>query len=196
MISIPLLYSFIAILGSASIISARPTLAARACTGPPVNPATIDLIAEFEGFVPNPYLDPVNIWTIGYGHQCADSSCSDIKYTIPLSDTDGKALLAGDLTDAQQCITLATADPVVLNINQYGALVSWAFNVGCGQVRSSSLLARLNAREDAGQVIRSELPLWNRGGGEVLPGLVRRRAAEVALADTPTDIGAIPAPCS
>ena len=96
---------------------------------------------------------------------------------------------------AQNCIYLATANPVTLNANQYGALVSWAFNVGCGNARSSSLIARLNKGEAPGPVISQELPLWNHGGGVVLPGLTRRRKAEVDLANTPTNVPALPHYC-
>jgi lysozyme len=57
------------------------------------------------------------------------------------------------------------------------------------------LLKRLNAGENPNTVIAEELPKWNKAGGQVLPGLVRRRAAEVALAQTATSVGALPA-CS
>lgn len=90
---------------------------------------------------------------------------------------------------------MATKTEVVLNANQYGALASWAFNVGCGAVRSSTLLGRLNAGEDPNVVAGQELPLWNKGGGAVLAGLVRRREAEVALHVVPTSDGALPVEC-
>lgn len=70
----------------------------------------------------------------------------------------------------------------VLNANQYGALVSLAFNVGCGAVKSSSIVTRLNKGEKAATVYPQEFPKWVHGNGKVLPGLVRRRNAEVALA--------------
>lgn len=84
---------------------------------------------------------------------------------------------------------------MTLNLNQYGALVSWAFNVGCGNVGSSTLISRLNNGEDAETVIESELPQWDMGGGVVLPGLQRRRAAEVDLSHVATSDPALPAPC-
>jgi lysozyme len=83
----------------------------------------------------------------------------------------------------------------VLNENQYGALVSWTFNVGPANVQSSTLLKRLNAGEAPNTVIAEELPKWNKAGGQTLAGLVRRRAAEVELAKTATGVGALPA-CS
>ncbi|KAG7125477.1 Endolysin like protein [Verticillium longisporum] len=165
------------------------------CTGPNVNAATISLITEFEGWYPNIYIDPVGLLTVGYGHLCADSSCSDVRYPIPLSRANGEQLLRDDIAGFQNCITLQTASSVVLNANQYGALVSWAFNVGCGATRTSTLIQRLNAGGDPNTVAAEELPKWNRGGGQVLPGLTRRRAAEVALHRTATSVGALPA-CS
>lgn len=116
-------------------------------------------------------------------------------YPIPLSEADGRKLLADDVVGFQDCITLDTGSNVVLNANTYGAFVSWAFNVGCGNSGSSSLISRLNAGEDPLVVAEEELPKWKFSGGVELPGLVRRRAAEVELAQTPTDVGALPA-CS
>jgi lysozyme len=77
----------------------------------------------------------------------------------------------------------------------YGALVSWGFNVGTGNVKSSTLIKRLNAGEDELKVIKEELPKWNKAGGKVLAGLTRRRKAEVALASKATSAKALPA-CS
>ncbi|KAG7147801.1 hypothetical protein HYQ46_003352 [Verticillium longisporum] len=92
------------------------------CTGPNVNAATISLITEFEGWYPNIYIDPVGLPTVGYGHLCADSSCSDVRYPIPLSRANGEQLLRDDIAGFQNCITLQTASSVVLNANQRAAL--------------------------------------------------------------------------
>lgn len=71
--------------------------AVKACTGPAINQATIDLITEYEGFRSDIYIDPTGNPTVGIGHLCGDSSCSDVGYPIPLSEADGKALLADDV---------------------------------------------------------------------------------------------------
>ncbi|KAL2107447.1 hypothetical protein VUR80DRAFT_5188 [Thermomyces stellatus] len=165
------------------------------CEGPAVNQATLDLVKEFEGWYPDIYDDPVGLPTVGYGHLCGDAKCSDIPYSIPLSKEDGQRLLQDDLVEFQQCITLATKSSVSLNDNQYGALVSWSFNVGCGAAQSSSLLQRLNDGENPNTVASEELPKWNKGGGEVLPGLERRRAAEVELHNTDSNTEALPVGC-
>jgi len=167
----------------------------RACVGPPINDATVQLIRDSEGFEPSPKPDPVGLPTVGYGHKCQNSGCSEVQFPFPLNEDTGTQLLKSDITPAQQCITLGTGSNVHLNINQYGALVSWSFNVGCGAAKSSTLIQRLNAGEDANTVIASELPQWNKGGGKVLPGLVTRRANEVKLAQTATDQGALPVGC-
>lgn len=96
---------------------------------------------------------------------------------------------------AQQCITLDTTSEVVLNANQYGALVSWAFNVGCGAAGESTLISRLNNNEDPNSVASEELPKWNKGNGEVIDGLTRRRAVEVDLFTTSSEEAALPVGC-
>ncbi|KAF2876172.1 glycoside hydrolase family 24 protein [Massariosphaeria phaeospora] len=168
---------------------------ARQCTGPNVNAATVALIKEFEGFVASPEPDPIGLPTVGYGHLCKTEGCGEVPYPFPLTEATATQLMQDDLKSPQQAITLDTASAVVLNANQYGALVSWAFNVGNGNVKSSTLIQRLNAGEDEATVIAQELPKWNKAGGQTLPGLVRRRAAEVDLAQTATSAPAIPA-CS
>lgn len=84
---------------------------------------------------------------------------------------------------------------VPLSFNQYGALVSWSFNMGCGAAEESTLLRRLNSGEDVNTVLAAELPRWVYGNGEVLPGLVRRRDAEVALARRTGSGQALPPSC-
>lgn len=181
------------------ILLATTTLAfplqQRQCTGPNVNSATVSLIKEFEGFVASPEPDPIGLPTVGYGHLCQTSGCSEVPYSFPLTQSTASQLLNSDLKAPQQTITLKTTSAVVLNANQYGALVSWTFNVGPANVQSSTLLKRLNAGESPNTVIAEELPKWNKAGGQTLPGLVRRRAAEVDLAKTATSVGALPA-CS
>lgn len=96
----------------------------------------------------------------------------------------------------EKCITSLAGSKMKLNLNQYGALVSWSFNVGCGAAGSSQLIKRLNKGENTNTVISQELPKWVHGGNVVLPGLVRRRNAEIALAKKATNDKAIPAKCT
>jgi lysozyme len=72
-------------------------LAPRACTGPPINAATLALIKEFEGFVASPAPDPIGLPTVGYGHLCQTSGCAEVPYAFPLSESTASALLASDV---------------------------------------------------------------------------------------------------
>ncbi|KAF3770111.1 family 24 glycoside hydrolase [Cryphonectria parasitica EP155] len=162
---------------------------------PLLNTASLALIREFEGLYASPYGDPDGHPTIGIGHLCSDASCSDVNYPIPLSVDDAWALLIGDLLEYRKCISDDLASTVHLNANQFGALVSWAYNEGCAAAGSSTLIRELNAGEDADTVAEEELPKWVYGDNGVLPGLVRRRNAEVALFKTADSVVANPNPC-
>jgi len=153
---------------------------AQACDSPPdVNPSTVSLIREFEGYYPDIYNDPTGNPTVGIGHLCDDSSCSEVPYPIPLNPTTAAELLQDDLKEFEACVSDAIT--ATLDADQYGALCSWAFNVGCGNAEGSTLVERLNAGEDPDTVAEEELPKWDMAGGEELPGLKRRREAEVTL---------------
>jgi lysozyme len=95
----------------------------------------------------------------------------------------------------QDALTNALADPVTLNDNQYGALVSWTYNVGAGNMGNSDLVSRMNGGEDVVTVTHDELPQWNKVNGQVVDGLTRRRQAELDLFDAPATLPALPAPC-
>ncbi|KAJ1943787.1 hypothetical protein FBU59_002798 [Linderina macrospora] len=146
-----------------------------------LNAASISLIKEFEGFVQSPSPDPIGLPTIGYGHLCQTKGCGEVSYGFPLTESTAESLLKGDIPSS-----------VTLNDYQWGALVSWVFNVGCGNAQTSTLVSRLNAGENPNQVATEELPQWRMAGGQVMPGLVRRRAAEVKLFTTPSSSQAFP----
>ncbi|PPR00136.1 hypothetical protein CVT24_008938 [Panaeolus cyanescens] len=174
-------------------VTALPSSTVAACTGPTVNSATVSAIKGFEGFVASPAPDPIGLPTVGYGHKCRNTGCTEVPYSFPLSTSTASSLLSSDLVQFQNCVTNAIASAVRLNANQYGALVSWTFNVGCSNMSSSTLIRRLNNKEDPNTVAAQELPKWNLANGQVLPGLVTRRAAEVRLFQTSTSAGALPA---
>ncbi|KAI9503825.1 lysozyme-like domain-containing protein, partial [Coemansia spiralis] len=146
-----------------------------------INQVGISLITEFEGFVASPSPDPIGLPTVGYGHLCQTKGCSEVKYKLPLTTTTALELLSGDLPTYTKCLASYLNSKVSLSDNQWAALTSWVFNVGCGNAQSSTLVKRLNSSEGPNTVASQELPKWRLAGGEVLPGLVRRRAAEVKL---------------
>lgn len=103
------------------------------------------------------------------------------KYNVPLTRTTGEALLKDDLSSPgryEDCVKNAVTYNN-LNGNQYSALVSFTFNLGCGSLRSSTLLQKLNRGDVQGAA--DEFKRWNKAGGKVLPVLVKRRVAEEML---------------
>ncbi|KAJ2057742.1 hypothetical protein GGI17_005474 [Coemansia sp. S146] len=164
---------------SLALVKSPNLVDAKGCAS--VNQATIDLIERFEGFVVRPAPDPIGLPTVGYGHLCKSKNCGEVPYKFPLTKATAEELLRRDILTFTNCLDADIADKVTLNPNQWGALVSWAFNIGCGNARTSSLVKRLNNGENANTVAQQELPKWNRADGRVLKGLVDRRAAEVKL---------------
>ncbi|KAJ2454674.1 hypothetical protein GGI03_006547 [Coemansia sp. RSA 2337] len=152
-----------------------------------VNQATIDLIEDFEGFVSRPAPDPIGLPTVGYGHLCKSKNCGEVTQKFPLTKESAEQLLRSDITPFTNCLDAYLTGRVKLNPNQWGALVSWAFNVGCRNAKTSSLVKRLNSGDDPNTVAGQELPKWNKAGGRTLPGLIRRRTAEVKLFKDTTD---------
>jgi lysozyme len=142
------------------------------------NAAGLSIIRQAEGLRLRAYLCPAGVWTIGRGTTIYP---------------DGRKVRPGDRCTPQQADEYKAHDVrrferavenavnVPLTSNQFSALVSWAYN--CKGWESSTLIRLLNAGDYAGAA--AQLPRWNRGGGRVLPGLVKRRAAERDLFLTP-----------
>ncbi|KAJ2706092.1 hypothetical protein FB645_001848 [Coemansia sp. IMI 203386] len=146
----------------------------------PLTRRTVDLIKHLEGFVAQPAPDPVGLPTVGYGHQCTMANCSEIP-RLPLTPTSAHSLLLKDIAEHAVALSQSIATPVVLNPNQWGALISWAYNVGSQSVKQSELVKKLNAGELPENVVRQELPKWVTVDGKTLPGLVVRRKKEIDL---------------
>ncbi|MCC2110947.1 MAG: lysozyme [Hyphomicrobiales bacterium] len=142
--------------------------------------AGIDLIKRFEGLRLTAYLDAVGIRTIGYGHTSMAGS-PRVTAGMTITEPQAEAILLNDLKKYEKAVRHAVEVP--LNDNQYAALVSFCYNVGPGNFRKSSALRYLN-QGHYDQVPR-RLALWNKAGGRVLRGLVRRRKAEGELFATP-----------
>ncbi|KAF8148213.1 lysozyme [Crassisporium funariophilum] len=165
------------------------------CGPSPVNGATVSMIKGFEGFVASPAPDPIGLPTVGYGHLCKQPKCAEVPFKFPLTEAQATTLLNTDIAPMAACISKDIVDTVQLNENQYGALVSWAFNVGCGNSGGSALITRLNAGEDPNKVASEELPKWRKAGGQVSNGLVARRSKEVAFFQQASSTSAHPPTC-
>ena len=136
--------------------------------------AGIDLIKEFEGCELTSYLCPANVWTIGIGHT------GDVEPGTSITEREAEDLLRKDLMYFED----AVGDLITVKLSQseFDALVSFTFNVGSGALGVSTLRKRLNAGEPKCPVFKEELPKWVKADNRPLPGLVRRREAEVELA--------------
>ena len=131
----------------------------------------IELIKDFEGRRLVAYQDSVGVWTIGYGHtKTAHEGRLIIKSTAD-------RLLAEDLAEFEKYVEEYVT--VTLTQNQFDALVSWTFNLGPGNLQESTMLRKLNQGLYA--EVPDEMRRWNKAGGKVLKGLVRRRDAEAEL---------------
>lgn len=132
----------------------------------------INLVREFEGFSPTPYADVGTKQTIGIGHLIRKGET----FTC-LTESEAVALLCRDLEAAEACV--GDAVDVDLTQNQFDALCSFVFNLGCGAFRGSTLLKLLNA--GATDRAAMEFDKWSRVGQNQVDGLLRRRIAERLL---------------
>lgn len=129
------------------------------------------LIKRFEGCRLRPYLCPAGVWTCGWGSTGVDvipgRSWSQ-EYADRRMEADAVKFARG---------TLALCPSI--SGNDLCAIADFAYNLGLGNLRISTLRKRINAGDR--EAAYRELRKWVRGGGRVLPGLVKRREAEIAL---------------
>jgi len=144
-----------------------------------VNKAGRDLIKQYEGCKLKAYKCPAGLWTISWGLTFYP---------------DGTKVKEGDVITQQQAEDYFNAivddfakgvDVLVksnVTANNFSAIVSFAFNVGMGNFRRSTLLRKVNANPKDPS-IRAEFMKWTRANNVVLKGLVRRREAEAKLSE-------------
>jgi len=142
-----------------------------------VNEEGYALIKHFEGCRLKAYKCPANVWTIGFGNTFYEN---------------GMKVKEGDVITQQRAEELAkfiidqfavTIEPFILKPltdNQFSACVSLAYNIGTSGFKRSSVFKKLNINPND-PTIADSFKLWNKGGGKVLAGLVRRREAEIQL---------------
>ena len=137
----------------------------------------IELIKKFEGCRLKAYQDSVDVWTIGYGHT------EGVYEGMEISQHQADIMLSSDLVKYANYINEYVT--VSLNPNQFDALTSWVYNLGPGNLKSSTMLKVLN--EGSYDDVPFQIKRWNKAGGKVLKGLVRRREAEAELFATGDD---------
>jgi lysozyme len=139
----------------------------------------IQLIKDFEGLRLNAYKCSAGVATIGYG-SCFYPDKSNVKMGDVLRDkNEAELLLINTLKDYDIYVSKYTKS-VNLTQYQFDALVSFAFNVGLGNLSKSTLLKMVLSNPND-KNIPAEFAKWNKGGGKVLTGLVKRRAKEAEL---------------
>jgi lysozyme len=141
------------------------------------NDAGIAIIKRYEGCSLSVYLDPINICTIGFGSTYGlvgnrlDSSHRDI------TEDEAEYLLKRELRSTENAVARMVKTP--LTANQFSAVCCLVYNIGSGRFRSSTMKMKLNRKDFQGAA--NEFWKWRRAGGQILRGLVRRRAEETRL---------------
>ena len=128
----------------------------------------LSLIKKFEGFELKAYRCSANVLTIGYGHT------KGVEEDQEITQEEAEEMLASELGEYEGYIN----DMVECDLEQYqfDALVAWVYNLGPTNLRSSTMLKRLNANDL--DDVPTQIRRWNKAGGKVLAGLTRRREAE------------------
>jgi lysozyme len=129
------------------------------------------LVRQFEGCKLQAYLDSAGVPTIGVGHT------RNVKLGERCSQEQADLWLTQDLEDAAAGV--ASLVKVPLTQGQFDALTSFTYNLGIRRLAESTLLALLNKCDYHGAA--AQFARWVRSDGQVLDGLVRRRAAEAKL---------------
>lgn len=133
------------------------------------------MLKKFEGCKLTAYRCPAGILTIGYGHTSAAGS-PIVTPSMKITQAEAESILKADLAKYEQPVEALLKQPVTQH--QFDVLVDFAYNAGVGALKTSTLLKKVNAADfDA---VPGELMKWVKGGGKVLPGLVKRRQAESA----------------
>lgn len=147
-----------------------------------IGQAGLALIKQYEGCRLAAYRCAAGVWTIGYGHTVGVHS------GMTITQAQADAYLQQDIAKFEGYVNNPTYVPITeqLNQNQFDALVSFAFNLGAGNLR------KLCKGRTAEQIVRT-MPNYNKANGRVLAGLKRRRAAEQALFNKPVSGTAAPA---
>ena len=142
-----------------------------------VNAEGYALLKKFEGCVLKAYRCPANVWTIGFGNTFYEDG-TKVKEGDVITQQRADELAKYIVEQFATSIRAMIKQP--LNENQFSACVSLAYNIGTGGFKKSSVLRKLNVNP-TDPTIADSFRLWNKGGGVILKGLVRRREAEIQL---------------
>ena len=143
-----------------------------------IGAAGLHLIKDFEGLRLKPYQCSAGVWTIGIGTTVYPNGQKVNQSDPQINEIVSLLYLTHDLEYFCKQVDAFTTDAV--NQSQYDSLVSFAYNCGVGNLKSSTLLKKVNINPND-PTIAAEFLKWNRAGGKVVSGLTRRRQAESDL---------------
>jgi lysozyme len=138
----------------------------------------LELIKKYEGFKAKAYLCPANVPTIGYGSTYYEDGIKVKLTDSPITQERATELLEALLVSYERSVDSYCVDTI--NQYQFDALCSFAYNCGVGNLKSSTLLKKVNKNPND-PTIKDEFLKWNKGGGKVLSGLTKRRIEEAQL---------------
>ena len=138
----------------------------------------INLIKEFEGFESKSYKCSAGVWTIGYGATYYMDG-TPVKEGDTITKEEAEKLL-DEMSEEKYGVYVDKYVTSDINPYQRDALISFAYNCGNANLKSSTLLKKVNTNPND-KTIRNEFLKWNKSGGKVLAGLTRRREAEADL---------------
>ena len=138
----------------------------------------LELIKKYEGFKAKAYLCPAKVITIGFGSTYYEDG-TKVKLTdSPITQERATELLEALLVSYERSVDSFCRDDI--NQNQFDSLCSFVYNCGVGNLKSSTLLKKVNKNPND-PTIKNEFLKWNKGGGKVLTGLTKRRIEEAQL---------------
>ena len=138
-----------------------------------------ELCRKYEGYRSKPYLCPANVATIGYGSTYyADKRMVTLE-DAPMDEPTARELLMVELEHTYLPGVLRNCPGLITDVHKCNAIVDFCYNLGVGRLQTSTLKRKVNAGDWEGA--KEQLMLWTRGGGKVLPGLLKRRTSECAL---------------
>jgi lysozyme len=142
-----------------------------------VNKLGIDMMHHFEGCKLQAYQCSAKVWTIGWGNTYYQDK-RPVKQGDKVTQEQANELF--EMIMNEFSIEVRKALTKEVSENQFSALVCFAYNVGIGNLKKSTLLRKVNVNPND-ETIALEFAKWNKAGGKVLNGLVRRRKAEADL---------------
>ena len=142
-----------------------------------VSETGIRLIAKYEGFRREPYLDAVGIPTIGYGNTFYPDNTMVKMTDKPITEEKARELLRITISGFEREVSKVMRE---VNQNQFDAVLSFVYNLGITNFKKSTLLKRINENPNDHD-IAYQFSRWNKAGGRVLLGLTRRRKEEAEL---------------